>query len=470
MKLSIAKLGRIGVVVGLVISASACIQGPVTGGNGIGLQTGFDLAQVGYQRSEFFLGGIARSYTPTAPLTNDGKWSVVANPAGNDGVFKTRLVVYRPTDPARFNGTVVVEWLNVSAGGDIATDWIMAHNEFVRSGTVWVGVSAQAVGVNNLKTTDSARYGSLVHPGDSYSYDMFNIAGRDLRQNVGNVLGGLQPDRLIATGESQSAGRLVTYLDAVQPSAHVYDGFMVHSRGAGGARLTQSPLPDVTVPAPLQIRNDLDVPVFVVQAEGDVIGSNLGARQPDTALFRSWELAGTSHADSYTANVGFNDIGNSQGAFQMFNLMRNPLAIGCGKPINAGPHHWLFQAAMHHLDAWVRSGVAPPVGPLLDVASTTPGVVLARDAQGNALGGVRSPQVDAPVATLNSLNTGLGFCILFGSTTPLTPQQLLALYPTHADFVAAWLASLTSAVQGGFILPVDAYELYGAAAGSQVPN
>ena len=178
------------------------------------------------------------------------------------------------------------------------------------------------------------------------------------------MLGGLQPERLIATGESQSAGRLVTYLDAVQPSAHVYDGFMVHSRGAGGARLTQPPLPDVPVPSPLQIRNDLDVPVFVVEAEGDVIGSNLGARQPNTALFRSWELAGTSHADAYTANVGFNDIGNSQGAVQMFDFMRNPLAIGCGKPINAGPHHWLFQAAMHHLDAWVRTGTAATCGPI----------------------------------------------------------------------------------------------------------
>ena len=164
MKQSIVRLGRVGVVVGLLFTA-ACIQGPVTGGNGIALQTGFDLAQVGYQRSEFFLGGIARSYTPAAPLTNDGKWTVAANPAGSDGVFKTRLVVYRPIDPARFNGTVVVEWLNVSAGGDIATDWIMAHNELVRSGAVWVGVSAQAVGVNNLKTSDSRAVRLIAAPG-----------------------------------------------------------------------------------------------------------------------------------------------------------------------------------------------------------------------------------------------------------------------------------------------------------------
>jgi hypothetical protein len=261
----------------------------------------------------------------------------------------------------------------------------------------------------------------------------------------------------------------VTYLNAVHPTANVYDGFMVHSRSAGGAPLSQDPLPTVLVPSPLQIRNDLDVPVFVVQAEGDVINSNLGARQPDTAKFRSWELAGTSHADAYTAAVGFNDRGDGAGAVAMFGFMRNPLAVGCGLPINAGSHHWQLQAAFHHLDAWVRTGTPPPVGPLLEVASSSP-VVLERDAHGNALGGVRSPHVDAPVARLDGANTGAGFCRLFGSTTPFTTQQLMTLYPTHADFVAQWDAALMLAVQGGFILPADAYELHAAAQQSQIPN
>ena len=32
--------------------------------------------------------------------------------------YRTRILVYRPADAARFNGTVVVEWLNVSGGLD----------------------------------------------------------------------------------------------------------------------------------------------------------------------------------------------------------------------------------------------------------------------------------------------------------------------------------------------------------------
>ena len=82
----------------------------------------------------------------------------------------------------------------------------------------------------------------LSHPGDSYSYDIFSQAGQAIRANSAQILGGLTPNELIAAGESQSAGRLVTYIDAVQPLAHVYDGFLVHSRGAAGAPLSQSPL------------------------------------------------------------------------------------------------------------------------------------------------------------------------------------------------------------------------------------
>lgn len=188
---------RIGALVALVaVLASCSLVTPVTGPGTIGLPS-FDLSQVGYQRSETFLTGLARSYSPTAPLTNDGRWTVAAAPTLAS--FKTRMVTFRPIDPARFNGTVVVEWLNVSAGGDLPTDWIMAHNEFIRRGAAYVAVSAQVVGVDALKNQQPDRYGSLVHPGDSYSYDIFSEAGKQVRANPNLVLGGLTPQRVIAT-------------------------------------------------------------------------------------------------------------------------------------------------------------------------------------------------------------------------------------------------------------------------------
>lgn len=425
-----------------------------------------------YQVKEFFLTGTASSYTPALPLPSDGKLIVTADTDTANGSYKTRLVVARPINAADFNGTVIVEWLNVTAGADSPPDWIQAHNEFIRQGYAWVGVSAQAVGVNALKNAgglSGARYASLLHPGDSYSYSIFSHAGIRAGEPASKLLGGLTAERVIAAGESQSASRMVTYIDAIQPIENIYDGFMVHSRSGSGAAIAQAPLTAYSFPSPAPIRDDLAVPVMVVQAEGDVINSNLAARQSDTPLLRLWEMAGTSHADAYTLQ-GLSDNGDGNAAIAMFGFMRAPNnPFGCDSPINAGGHHWILQAAFRSLDTWVRTGVAPPTGPPLAVISSSP-VVLQRDANGNALGGVRSPHVDAPVATLDSVNGGIFFCRLFGRTTPFTTGQILGLYPTKEDFMTQWLDAIDTNVANGFLLADDVAELTAAAEAWDFPN
>ena len=66
---------------------------------------------------------------------------------------------------------------------------------------------------------------------------------------------------VVAMGRSQSAGRLVTYINAVHPLVKVHDGFLVHSRGRGAAGLTQTP---GSMPNDARIRTDVSVPVLVV--------------------------------------------------------------------------------------------------------------------------------------------------------------------------------------------------------------
>jgi len=213
---------------------------PATGGRGVPVVPGFtsfDPAVVGYRQSEVFLSGTASAYEMTAPAVNDGKYTAVAT---SSAPYTTRAVVMRPVNPHRFNGTVVVEWLNVSGGADAGPDWTLGHDELIREGFVWVGVSAQKVGVDALESADptrgdAVRYANLSHPGDNYSYDIFSQAGQAIRDNARTILGGLKPKKIIAVGESQSAIRLVTYIDAVHPLARVYDGFLVHSRAGGAA-------------------------------------------------------------------------------------------------------------------------------------------------------------------------------------------------------------------------------------------
>jgi hypothetical protein len=471
-------------------AGAANVSGPATGGSGMPsvATTSFNLKDVGYQQSEFFLSGTASRYTPKTFLTNDGKWNVAPT---DPQPYTTRLVVYRPIDPKKFNGTVIVEWLNVSGGLDAGPDWVMTHTELVRDGFAWVGVSAQAVGINALKSTDPTRYASLVDPGDSYSYDIYTQAGRAVRDDARKVLDGLHPKALIAAGESQSASRMITYIDAVQKTAHVYDGFLVHSRSAGGAPLEGSPPPAggtsppgqpalVAAPIPTAIRDDLSAPVLVVQTETDVYNSNVTARQPDTTKYRLWEVAGTSHYDAYGLFIGPKDTGNGQGAVQLLASMQAPTnepvpgALVCNLPVNTGPAHWVLNAAVYSLNRWVTKGIPPPIAPRLETATISP-VVYSLDSSGNALGGIRTPQVDVPIAALGgTTNTGAppagSFCRLFGTTVPFTTQQLSALYPTHAAFVTKWKQSIDRAVKAGFLLKPDATELENAAENAKIPQ
>jgi hypothetical protein len=468
------------VAAGCVADAPSNVAGPITGGGGVPQPANlnaFDLAQVGYQQAEYSLSGIAGAYTNGAtPLTSDGKWSVTRS---SFAAYTTRAVVYRPIDPAKFNGTVVVEWLNVSGGVDADPDWTMMHNELIRDGFAWVGVSAQATGLNATKTADPVRYASLNHPGDSFSYDIFSQAGRAVRANPALFLGGLAPKRVIAVGESQSAGRMVTYIDAVHPLAHVYDAFLVHSRGAIGAALSQSPQAAISTPNPTLIRDDLNVPVFVFQTETDVFNSNSRVRQADTSRFRMWEAAGTSHFDQYGLAIGPSDTGDGQGAVANLEAMQHPSnepfpGFMCALPVNTGGAHWLLDAAISHLNQWVKNNTPPPSGTPLQVQSTSP-VVFAKDANGNTLGGVRTPHVDAPIAALGGTdNSGTGslgqFCRLFGTTVPFTPQQLSTLYATHDQFVTAWNRATRKLVKAGFLLRPDGAELKAAAAASTIGN
>jgi Alpha/beta hydrolase domain len=432
-----------------------------TGGAGVAVVPGFtsfDPAVVGYEQSEFFVSGTASAYEMTPSVDNDGKYRAVVK---STAPYTTRAVVMRPAKASRFNGTVIVEWLNVSGGADAGPDWMLGHNELVREGFVWVGVSAQKVGVDALKSTDpqrgdAVRYAGLSQPGDDYSYDIFSQAGQAIRDDARTMLGGLKPKHVIAIGESQSAGRLVTYIDAVHPLVHEYDGFLVHSR-AGGA----------------PIRDDVGVPVLVFQTETDVSFSNLGARQPDTDTYRLWEGAGTSHYDFYGLSIQAKDTGDGQSGAAMLASMQNPTNqpspnFTCNSPINTGPAHYILDAAFYRLNRWVAKGILPPVAPRLQTTGVSP-VVFATDANGNALGGIRTPAVDAPVAKLSGQAAGgTSFCFLFGSTVAFTPAQLAALYPDHGKFVSAWTRATRSALATGFLVPADAKELVAAAVHSDV--
>lgn len=451
------------------------------------LMTEFDVAVLGYEETEFLLAGRAGSFELRGERGEDGRWDV---DPGADAEFRTRFLVRRPTDPTQFSGTVVVEWNNVSAGIDGSPDWGMFHRHIAAQGHAWVGVTAQKVGVDGggfvegieLKVLAPERYGTLVHPGDAWSFDMFSQVGSVLRRPAAvNPLGGLEPRHVIAMGESQSAACLVTYINAVDPLARVFDGFFVHGRPGAGVSidgvfmptarsLEMSEVTRAIAERGERIRSDVRVPVLVFQSETDVILLGGGkADQRDGDRVRLWELAGAAHADTYIVSAGRHDDGVKPGA-RLAELMRptSDLIIGqTGSPINAAPQqHYVGQAALAQLVRWVADGEVPPAVPRLEVDAAGTGFTL--DARGNAVGGIRTPWVEVPTAVFSGLGqTGETFAMLFGRTEPFDDATLSAIYPGgKAEYLERFEGSLDATIAAGFLLGADRAEILEFAAAS----
>jgi Alpha/beta hydrolase domain len=437
----------------------AAVLTPLSGGQGVylGEANPPDLERLGYAQHEYAAAGTATSYKAIGALTHDGRWTFVPDTRAQ---YRTRVLVRAPADPKAFSGTVIVEWLNVSGGVDAGPEWTSLQEEIVRAGDAWVGVSAQKIGVEGgpvlvkvtgipgsdqagkgLKAIDPARYGTLVHPGDGYSFDIYTQVARALRGGAG--LGGLRPQRLIAAGESQSAFALVTYFNGVQPLTHAFDGFFVHSRGAVGLPLVaagqDTGIAGAITGTPTIFRTDQPAPVLDIQTETDVasILNSYAARQPDTDHFRLWEVAGTAHADAHL-------VGPSA------------KYLNCGVPINNGPMHIVAKAALRALTVWLTTGTAPVIAPRIDVVpGATPKIV--RNADGIALGGIRTPPVDVPVATLSGVPgpNPSTICLLLGSTKPFTAARLAQLYPSRAVYLQRYTAATDATIKAGFALPQD---------------
>jgi hypothetical protein len=439
----------------------ADVSEEITGGNGpfIGAGTGAG-APDGYVDHEYVAAGTATAYAANGTLTNDGKWSLEAS---TNAAYRTRVIVRRPTNAAHASGTVLVEWLNVSGGVDANPDYSSLEEEIVRQGHTWVGVSAQLIGVEGgpvlvsvnvagasdlagkgLKAIDPARYGSLQHPGDGYSFDIFTQVGRALLKG-GDTLGGVKPKAVIAVGESQSAFALTTYYDGVQPLTRAFDGFFVHSRGApslplvmpGASADLAGSIGSATHPI---FRDDLDAPVLDIQTEGDLVGllNSSVVRQPDSDVFRLWEVTGTAHADAHL--VG-------------------PLAsmIDCGVPINDGPMHLVAKAAFRNLEAWVRKGTPPIMAPRIDMTEDGGAPVIERDEDGIALGGIRTAPVDVPVEALSGAPGPSSdvICLLLGSARQFTPARLAELYSSRDDYQQKYDAATDRTIRSGFVLDPD---------------
>jgi hypothetical protein len=421
---------------------SPTVSGPITGGlKGHAFNAApFDLRRVGYVEQEYFFAGTATAYDASpVGLAPAGPGAPPPAP------YRTRMIVRRPVDPRRFNGTVVLEWLNVTSGYDFEASWVEVRRELIRRGYGYVGVTAQVVGVAALKAVDPVRYAALVHPGDQYSYDIFSQAAKALRAPVGaKPMGALRTRHVLAMGESQSGITLTTYVNAVYPKVRpVIDGFAPDT--------SSGVMPNVRVPV-LRI---------VTEFEG------VASKQADSPFYRQWDVAGASHADKqggdYVSQTQNRDFGMPRGMNWPLTPADTPGPNGTCL-IGRFPRYLANHAALEALNRWVTRGIAPPRAPRL--RANADGSVR-RDGNGNALGGLRLPAIEVPTASYHGEQSN-ECAFTLGRTDPFDAAKLRALYPTHRRYVSLVDRAVDRASQAGFLLPTDAAVVRADAAASKL--
>lgn len=451
------------------------VEGPITGGSVTGgPQTAavHDVSSYGYVEEEYFISGDALN---ESDIGDSGGWFT------DSADYKTRMLVYRPTDASAFNGTVLVEWFNVSTQADFAVAWPNAYDYLMRNGYGVALVSAQKVGVDDssedrdLVTWDPDRYGDLTHPGDDYALDIFAEAVQSLRTDeLGDdggsdddgsswwggddgssdadpdPMGGLSVQTVLATGQSQSSIYMDQYLTDVQPEYGNVDGFLP----AAG----QPEVPDDVAP------------VLWLNTEDESAGS-FGISDPpaDSGLFTYWEVAGASHVNNWLSQwsgasmrrdfEGQDPAWDPDTAAQYGEL---PGANYGQCEHNYFPTRYAYAAAIEALRAQVVDGTEPPSADRFERSYDD---TIQTDADGNALGGLRLPPIDVPVAQYDARNSD---CTLTGQTNRFAESELESRYASNDDYVSQLQAAADGAIDRGHLLAPEADELLARAAASPI--
>ena len=433
------------------------------------LKQPLDLGRYGYVEEEYLISGQARVFD----WPDGAAQKVLAQ-----GPYTTRILIRRPKDPRRFNGTAIVEPFNPSSAVDLPIMWAESHQQMLSDGYAWVGITIKPNTIKALKQFDAARYARVAMPKpmaaprcaagsiNSWSqpttpadetglaWDMLSQLGRLLKENTPANPLGRPAERLYMTGQSQTAGYARTY-------ATVFGRTVVDTKGKplfdaylySGSPPWQVPLhqcmKDLPPGDPQLITPAAGVPIIELFAQGD-IGTNIETRRPDADgpndLFRRYEIAGAAHTDPW-----------EELSFASAEDMRRVEAGGAGggapdvcTPENVTPSdfpiRYVFNAAWRNLDRWVREGVAPPRAARLELRVKAgepfnPDAAFVEDALGNARGGVRTPYVDVPTARWVGAQAGAFRCLFRGYKHEFDEKQLGALYKDHGDYVKKVRAS-----------------------------
>lgn len=433
-------------------------------------------ARYDFVEEEFFLSGLANVYGPaTTDLRQPGQspqayakqlrpLSTLRRPAVP---YTTRLVVLRPRAMRRFSGTVhLVPLHNLDA-----TTYV--EKNLLRRDDAWIGVEVnsgarfgveerESGGIANLRRVDPQRYGVLTLPAGSpedwpslkapgvlgRSFKAMNFGRPDDNHQVwreeisrsyaqapdiltqlaeavrgdlpGNPLAGYRSRRIYMAGRSGQSTIMAPYIDhhhglALDTHGHVpFEGYMIRV----GAWPVSRPRGSVLV----LVLSEAEV----AHAPASIIDELTDSDDP---MFRYYEVAGVGHGLTARPNIsesigqmvpkGVAGISDIIGAtrFKPYDHVSLPLIWG------------MFET----MREWIDKGRPMPRADRIMRDSRAPDGI-GRDADGNAIGGLRLPWMDVPdaqyVGSISKQNP------LEGGMSPFSETRMTELYGDRSGYQA----------------------------------
>ena len=399
-----------------------------------------------YTEVEYLLTGTANTYAGPAvgPVT--------VTSGGHR--YVTRVLARYPQQRQRFSGRVLIEPFNTTYGVDRDALWSHVAGLLQAQGDAWIGISVRASSGDQLTQRDPQRYAGVDISSNELEWDMLRALGALVQQGgEHSPLHHLPVRHVYLGGYSQSGVDTATFaatfatLTRTTDGQAVYDGFFPACHAAsltplavedGSLRFEYAPMPPVGVPV-IEIQPQSDVEGFSFEQFVNPGSASVRRDDSDTAAdrFRLYEIGGAPHA----AKIA-----------------------GCDGNGSSYPMSAFVRAALRHLFRWAEEDLAPPRGPRIALRIDDTVAEASVDRFGNAIGGVPSPFLYAPIACYEAHSTPGPLCKLAGRETLLAQEVLTGRYGDLNTYLAEFTTCLDDTIRAGFLLDDDRAALLDAQA------
>jgi Alpha/beta hydrolase domain len=412
----------------------------------------WDVERLGYAAEEYLLCGRANTYAPVAMadaanmLTRDtphdmARRETYVRPIVNaDEPYCTRVLLYGPKDSKRFSGRVVIETAHPLDGGR-AIVWSQLSGYFAQRGDIYLGI-APPVTFESLRASNPTRYAKLGATDPTQLWGMIAQLGALVRGGQFHGIPRARLHTILLTGYSWTGVAVTTFANFHHEDARLADRKPVFD---GYVSIANS-----------MYARPIDVPVIRVMTQSDFNSfDGLNNRRDDSddadSRFRLWEVTGASHLNaSPVIQPGASPWVAKAPVTEPRNLPRFS-ASECQRDFPAGwgpntlPLNYIMISAFEHIDRWIHGGPPPPRAARIETAADGSAKT---DSDGNALGGLRLPQIEVPAARYG---TATGACFLYGYRLPFDPVRLRELYGTQDRYRAQLDAAARAQVEHGWL-------------------